>query len=309
VTHPALAIVGPTASGKSDVALAVAEQVPGVEVVSIDSMQVYRGMDIGTAKPTPEVRVRVPHHLIDLMEPSAEMSMSEFQRHAEHALADIDRRGAIAVAVGGTGLYVQAVLDRLEAPGRWPAVRAELEAELDAGTSPADLHARLAALDPLAASRMEPSNERRIVRALEVCIGSGRAFSSFGPGMSSYPAIDTHIVGLRWPRPELARRIAARTATMLDAGWLDEVRALRSLGVELSSTARHALGYGELLAHLDGAMTLDDAIATTILRTQRYAVRQERWFRRDPRVTWVDMADASNAVPAIEACARVLVPA
>lgn len=281
-----VAVIGPTASGKSSVAMAVAEQRRDVELVSIDSMQVYRGMDIGTAKPTREEQARVPHHLLDVVDPTGEFSVAEFQRAYRSAIAGIADRGHRAILVGGTGLYHRAVIDELDLPGEWPELRRRLSDEVEA-QGPEQLHARLAEIDPVAAERMEPTNARRIVRALEVCEGSGRPFSSFGPGLDAYPPIPVTQIGLRWDRTMLAERIERRVHRMMEQGLLDEVRSLAADG--LSTTAAQALGYKELIAHLAGVTSLDEAVAQIVLRTRQFAVRQERWFRRDPRVTWVDV--------------------
>jgi tRNA dimethylallyltransferase len=282
----AIAIVGPTASGKSSVALAVAEQVGDIELVSIDSMQVYRRMDIGTAKPSPAERARVRHHLLDLVEPTCDFTVAEFQREYRNAVADIAARGTRALLVGGTGLYHRAVIDDLDLPGEWPALRVRLLAEADV-SGPAPLHARLAALDPEAAAKIEATNTRRIVRALEVCEGSGRPFSSFGPGLDVYPQSPLVQIGLRWDRDVLATRIEQRVHAMIAAGLVDEVRTLRATG--LSRTAAQALGYKELLAHLDGLQPLADSIEQIVVRTRQFAVRQLRWFQRDPRIRWIDI--------------------
>ncbi len=275
-------IVGPTASGKSDLAMGVARLIGGAEIVALDSMQVYRGMDIGTATPTAAEQAEVHHHLIDLVDPSEEFAVAELQAQAIAAINDIRGRGAVPVLGGGTGLYVRAVIDNLQIPGRYPEVRPTLEAEPDTEA----LHRRLAALDPVAAGRMEPTNRRRIVRALEVTIGSGRPFSSYGPGLTHYPATPFVQVGLRWERDHLDERIATRYERQMADGFLDEVRPLA--GQPISRTASQALGYKELLAHLRGEMTLDEALELAIVRTRRFARRQERWFRRDPRIHWLD---------------------
>jgi tRNA dimethylallyltransferase len=284
-----VAVVGPTASGKSAVAMAAAEQLGDVELVSVDSMQVYRGMDIGTATPTPGERRRVRHHLLDLVEPDTDFTVAEFQRAYRSALADIAGRDHRAILVGGTGLYHRAVIDDLELPGEWPEVRARLLDEL-ADVGPAALHARLSTIDPLAASRMEPANERRIVRALEVCEGSGRPFSSFGPGLDAYPPTEVTQIGLAWDRDRLSARIDARVRNMVDAGLVDEVAAIAS-ATGFSRTAAQALGYKEILDHLRGECSLDEAVARVIARTRQFAIRQIRWFRRDPRVRWIDVVD------------------
>jgi tRNA dimethylallyltransferase len=278
------ALVGATASGKSAVALALARRDPTWELLSVDSMQVYRGMDIGTAKPTPEERAEVPHHLLDLLDPWEDGTVAWFQRAAAAALADVERRGRRALLVGGTALYLQAVVDGLDIPGRFPEARAEV----DADPNTAALHARLAQLDPVAAGRMEPTNRRRVVRALEVTLGSGRPFSSFGPGVAAHPPTPFRVVGLSVAPEELALRIAARYAAQLEAGFLDEVRRLDAHPRGLSRTASQALGYKELLDHVRGAATLDEAVDLAMRRTRRFARRQRAWFARDPRITWLD---------------------
>ena len=275
-------IVGPTASGKSDLAMGVARLIGGAEIVALDSMQVYRGMDIGTATPTAAEQAEVPHHLINLVDPGEEFAVAELQDRARAVIGEIRDRGAVPVLVGGTGLYVRAVIDDLKIPGRYPEVRAELEADSDTKA----LHRRLAGLDPVAAGRMEPSNRRRIVRALEVAIGSGVPFSSYGPGLGQYPPTPFVQVGLRWDRGRLDERIAARYQRQLTDGFLDEVRALAERPI--SRTASQALGYKELLEHVRGAASLEEALELAIMRTRRFARRQERWFRRDPRIRWLD---------------------
>jgi tRNA dimethylallyltransferase len=277
-----LVIVGPTASGKSDLALAVAGGIGAAEIVTLDSMQVYRGMDIGTATPTAAEQCKVPHHLIDLVDPSEDFAVAELQARARIVIDDIRGRGCVPVLVGGTGLYVRAVIDDLKIPGRYPEARADLEAVPDTST----LYRQLVDLDPVAAGRMEPTNRRRIVRALEVTIGSGEPFSSYGPGLGHYPPTPFVQVGLRWDRDRLDQRIAVRYQRQLADGFLDEVRALA--GRPISHTAAQALGYKELLAHVRGEATLDEALDLAVVRTRRFARRQERWFRRDPRIHWLD---------------------
>ena len=285
-------LVGSTASGKSALALEVARRLGGVELVSADSMQVYRGMDVGTAKATPAERAEVPHHLLDVAEPEEDYSVARFQADVAGVIAGIEDRGRRALVVGGTGLYVQAVVDGLALPGEWPELKAELEA-VPAG----ELHRRLAALDPVAAGRIEPGNIRRLVRALEVTVGSGRPFSSFGPGLDAYPRSRRfRLAGVWVPRPVLAERIEQRFAQQLAAGFVDEVRRLQG---RMSRTARQALGYRELLAHLAGECTLEDAVAAAVRRTREFARRQRAWFRRDPRITW--LAGAGNPVDLLPA--------
>jgi tRNA dimethylallyltransferase len=279
-----IALVGTTASGKSALALAVARARPDVELVSVDSMQVYRGMDIGTAKPSASEQAEVRHHLLDVADPDEEYTVARFAADVGTVRAEIAGRGHRPLFVGGTGLYLSAVVDDLELPGQYPEARAALEAEPDT----AALHRRLAQLDPTAAARMEPTNRRRIVRALEVSEGSGRPFSSYGPGLSSYPPSRVRLVGIRLPRPVVDARIEARYRAQLDAGFLDEIRRLGARPAGLSRTAAQALGYKELLDHVNGGVPLEEALETAIVRTRRFARRQERWFRRDPRITWFE---------------------
>ena len=278
VRHAAL--VGVTASGKSALALEVARRRPGTELVSVDSMQVYRGMDIGTAKPTAAEQAEVRHHLIDLVDPDEEYTVARFQQDLAEVLA---------------GLYLRAAVDALEIPGRYPAIRAELEGEPDT----AALHRRLDRLDPVAAARMEPSNRRRIVRALEVTVGAGRPFSSFGPGLDQHPPSSFRLLGVRLPRPVVDRRIEARYQAQLAAGFVAEVAALAARPGGLSRTARQALGYRELLAHVEDGAPLDECMATAVVRTRRFARRQDRWFRRDPRITWFEPAPEVGDDPAL----------
>jgi tRNA dimethylallyltransferase len=276
--------------------MAYARQRGDVELVSVDSMQVYRGMDIGTAKPTRAERAEVPHHLTDIVDPSDEYSVASFRLACREAIDGVELRGHRAVLVGGTALYLHAVVDDLELPGRYPEARFALEAEPDT----VSLHRRLRELDPIAATRMEPTNRRRVVRALEVTIGSGRPFSSFGPGLSAYPETSFVLVGLRVPREQLDARIAGRFEQQMADGLLDEVRALRDQPQGLSRTARQALGYKELLAHLDGLCPLDEAVERAITRTRQFARRQDRWLRRDPRIVWVDGSDGHNVLADLE---------
>ena len=290
--NPHLVLVGPTASGKSALAVEVARRCPDVELVSVDSMQVYRGMDVGTAKPTPAEQAEVPVHLLDLAEPAEDYSVASFQKAAACCLRGIEARGHRALLVGGTGLYLRAVVDGLRLPAQWPDVRAELEAEPDTAV----LYQRLAAADPVAAGRMEPTNRRRILRALEVVIGSGRPFSSFGPGLEVHPPAAFRMVGVWLPRPVVNDRIAHRLGAMVDAGLVEETAALANKPGGLSRTAAQALGYREVLRHLAGEWTLDEAVAEAVRRTRAFARRQRMWFRRDPRITWYGAAENSVAV-------------
>jgi tRNA dimethylallyltransferase len=292
-----LALVGGTASGKSELAVEVALALggPPVEIVTVDSMQIYRGMDLGTAKPTLGERAGVPHHLIDLADPAEEWDVTRWVCAARQVIAGIEARGRRALLVGGTGLYFQALIDGLEPPGRWPQVAATLAQELDSEASTvARLHQRLSRLDPVAASRIDPGNRRRVLRALEVTVGSGRPFSSFGPGLDIFPPTGWRLAGVWLPRAVVRARVEARFAAMMAAGLLEEVKALADR--PLSRTARQALGYRELLAHLEGGMALDRAVAEAVQRTQQFARRQRMWWRRDPRVRWFGVADNPLAV-------------
>jgi len=298
-----VALVGPTASGKSEIALAVVRGVrnaPGatdVELVSVDSMAVYRGMDIGTTTPPPEARAEVRYHLIDLVDPDEEFTVTRFQAAAREAMDGIAARGNRALLVGGTGLYLRSLTDDLEFPGRFAVVADGLWSELD-GAGPAGspgraaavaaLHRRLSLLDAVAAARIEPGNERRVVRALEVTEGSGRPFSSFGPGLERYPRSPVAIVGLRPDLQETDRRIGERFDRLMEEGFLDEVRELAARPAGLSRTARQALGYRELLAHVEEGVPLQGCIDEAVRRTRQFARRQWAWFRRDPRIEWVD---------------------
>lgn len=284
-----IAIVGPTASGKSALAVRIAQELGG-EIVGTDSMQCYRGMDIGTATPTPDERGGIPHHLLDLWDPSHALTVAEFQSLARQAIDDIRSRDRRAVVVGGSGLYVAAVLDDLRFPGTDAQVRERWEREL-ARLGPAELHAVLAERDPDAASAILPANGRRIVRALEVIELTGEPFAARLPeGQDVYSC---RRIGLEIPRGDLDVRIAQRVDTMLEVGLVDEVRRLASDGLRDAPTASHALGYAQVLAHLDGEWSLERARQETIDATRRFARRQQRWFRRDQRITWIpyDAAD------------------
>jgi tRNA dimethylallyltransferase len=294
---PPIAIVGTTASGKSAAAMALARRRGDIELVSVDSMQVYRGMDIGTAKPTLAEQAEVRHHVLDLVDPWQPFEVHSFQQATKAALADIAERGKRAVLVGGTGLYLRAVVDGFEIPGRYPEVLDEVEAEPDTIA----LHRRLEELDPVAAARMEPTNRRRVVRALEVTLGSGRPFSSYGPGVDSFPETHVRLVGIRRPTEVVAARISARYESQMAAGFLDEVRTLLA-GPPLSRTASQALGYRELIEHLrapadeDPDRAVAEALEVAIGRTRGFARRQRAWFGRDPRITWLDAADRDAEV-------------
>ncbi|GAA3949205.1 tRNA (adenosine(37)-N6)-dimethylallyltransferase MiaA [Actinomadura viridis] len=278
-----VAVVGPTAAGKSDLAVELALRLNG-EAVNADSMQLYRGMDIGTAKLTPAEMRGVPHHLLDVWDVTAAASVAEYQRLSAGAIEDIRGRGRVPVLVGGSGLYVRAALDHLEFPGTDPAVRARLEGEL-AEAGAAALYERLRARDPKAAEAILPGNGRRIVRALEVIEITGRPFSATLPEHDyRYDAVQ---IGLTVPRPDLDARIALRVERMWEAGLVEEVRALEKAGLRDGLTAGRALGYAQVLRFLAGEWTEERAKEETIRATRRFARRQESWFRRDPRVHWL----------------------
>jgi tRNA dimethylallyltransferase len=295
---PVVAVVGPTAAGKSDLAVELAARMAG-EVVSADSMQLYRGMDIGTAKTS----ARVTHHLLDILDVTETSTVAEFQRMARAAIDDCLARTVVPVLVGGSALYVRAVLDRFEFPGTDPDLRARLESEL-ARVGPAALHDRLAAADPEAAGRILPSNGRRIVRALEVVELTGQRFSAALPTYEyAYPAVTQ--IGVDVPRDVLDRRIADRVDAMWKAGLVDEVRELARAGLREGRTASRALGYAQVLRFLAGECTEDDARAETVRATRRFARRQDSWLRKDPRIVWLPH-DAPDLVD--RALAAVHVP-
>jgi tRNA dimethylallyltransferase len=254
------------------------------ELVVCDAMQVYKRMDIGTAKPTAQDQSQVPHHCIDMVAPSERFTVSDYQVKARAAVADITGRGKNALVVAGTGLYLTSLIDELSFPGEWPEIRRELQQEPEVSR----LYRQLKELDPEAASKIERSNRRRIERALEVCIGSGKPFSATGPGTGAYPDNGVVQIGLLWPREMLVARVEQRVHNMMAAGFLDEVQQLRKDG-NMSHTAKQALGYAELLRHLEGKCTLEQAVGDIVIHTRQFAVRQERWFRRDPRITWVNI--------------------
>jgi len=292
-----LAFVGPTASGKSDAALAIAPRLVA-EVVSVDSMLVYRGMDIGTAKPTIEQRAVVPHHLLDLAEPSERFTVARYQELARGALRSIAR----PLLVGGSGLYLRAVVDDLAFPPEDPVVRASLEAEADDLGADALYH-RLADTDPVAAARVEPGNVRRIIRALEVTAISGSPFSSFATAWDRYDADRVRAAGIRMNREARRIRIGERVLAMLRNGWLDEVQGLLDRGFGGWITASRAIGYAELAEHLDGRVSLDEAAERTVKRTRELARRQMAWFRRDPRIRWFDVGVGGASEVADDVCA------
>ena len=290
--NPVIALVGPTAAGKSTLAIEVCRAIGG-EVVSIDSMAVYRGMDIGTAKPTVADRANIPHHMIDNWSIDHAVTVAEFQQCAREVIADIQHRGRTAVLVGGSGLYVSAVLDDLQFPGTDPAIRNQWEAALAERGSLA-LHRLLAERDPAAAIAIQPTNGRRIVRALEVIDMTGQPFTASLP--REHAVIDAHRIGIDVPRAVLDERIERRVEAMWRAGFVDEVRQLVAAGLTDSRTAARALGYQQVIEFLTGRCTEEQAKADTIEATKKFARRQVRWFRRDQRVVWLGFPVTASAV-------------
>ena len=275
-------------------------QTPGsVHIIAADSMQVYKRMDIGTAKPSIADQALITHHCLDVAEPSERYTVSRYVDDVVTARSVIADADASELIVGGTGLYVTAIVDGLDMPGEFPEIRAQLEAN----ENTEELFAQLLALDPQATTKMEPNNRRRIIRALEVCLGTGVAFSSFGQGIGSFTPTDTVLIGLRWNRDALRARIAYRVDLMVERGLVEEVQALLAEPEGISVTARQALGYKEVIEYLEGRSSLAEAVAATVLRTQQFAIRQERWFRRDPRIQWVDVREdpIEEVTPAIVA--------
>jgi tRNA dimethylallyltransferase len=284
VTPRVLAIVGPTASGKSALAFDIAHALGTAEVVGTDSMQVYRGMDVGTATPTLAEQGGVRHHMLDVWEPDHAVTVAEFQDRARQAIEDVSDRGSVPIVVGGSGLYVSAVLDDLRFPGTDPAIRSRLEADL-AASGPQAMHDRLWDVDPAAAASILPTNGRRIVRALEVVELTGGPFVATLPEPTAvYPGPR---VGLEVPRDELDVRIAERVERMWRDGFVDEVRRLMDDGLADTPTASRALGYSQVLALLSGDLSDEQARQETIEATRKFARRQQRWFRRDQRIRWM----------------------
>lgn len=299
---PIVAVVGATAAGKTGLSLDLAERLAG-EIVNTDAMQVYRGMDVGTAKLPPAERRGIPHHLLDRLEITDPATVAEFQQWARDLVVDLRARDVVPVLVGGSALYTRAVLDRFEFPGTDPAVRARLEAELD-DVGPAALHARLAALDPEAASRILVENGRRVVRALEVVEITGRPFSASLPQLE-YADPRTVQIGVDIDRPTLDARIEQRVAEMFDAGFVAEVERLLAAGLAGTRTAAVAIGYREVAAHLAGELSEEEARERTVIATRRFARRQDSWFRKDPRIVWVRFDDPDRVERALDAVREV----
>jgi tRNA dimethylallyltransferase len=305
-TH-VIAVVGATATGKSGLAIELARALDG-EVVNADSMQLYRGMDIGTAKEPEAAWHGVPHHLLDIWPVTQAANVADYQKLARAAIEEIAARGRVPILAGGSGLYVRAALDDLNFPGTDPAIRDRLEHELTDQGAPV-LHARLARLDPAAAAAILPSNGRRVVRALEVIELSGRPFTATMPAFEQQrPGPETVQIGLTLPRPQLDLRIAARVDRMWQDGLEAEVRELAAAGLREGRTASRALGYQQVLRYLDGEWTLEEARLETIKATKRFARRQESWFRRDPRVRWLDASQPAEVLlaEALTQCASYI---
>jgi tRNA dimethylallyltransferase len=307
-----LVLVGPTATGKSGLAVAVASRLTAAgqpaEVVNADSMLVYRGMDIGTAKPTLAERGGVRHHLIDVLDVRETATVADFQQRARAVIADCSQRGVLPVLVGGSALYVRAIVDEFRFPGTDPALRTELETEL-AARGPEALHRRLAALDPASAAQILPGNGRRVVRALEVITLTGDPFTAaLPPRHYALPGVVQ--IGLDIDRPRLDQRIAERVDRMWAAGLVAEVRRLVDAGLREGRTASRALGYRQVLAYLDGELTEEDARTRTVVATRRFARRQDSWFRKDPRIDWLpfDRTDLTDTVVALAAAPAGRVP-
>lgn len=300
-----VAVVGPTGSGKSEVALAIAEAADG-EVVNIDSMQLYSGMDIGTAKLPVDLRRGIVHHQFDVLDVTETASVAAYRDAAVADVEDIRKRGRTPVIVGGSMMYVQALLDQWELPPTDPQVRARWEAELQRIGVEA-LHQRLGEIDPEAAKVIETRDPRRTVRALEVIELTGRPFAASQPPKDRPTRWDTRIIGLAADPAWLNPRLEARVQTMFDTGLLDEVSALRARGLRRDSTAGQAIGYAQVLDHLAGELSLDEAVEQTVIGTRRYARRQRAWFRRDPRIEWFDAAEpgvTDRIVAAVTTSAR-----
>ncbi len=302
-------VVGPTASGKSDLALDLASVLPdvlgasgGAELISADAMQLYRGMDIGTAKTPASRRRGIPHHQIDVLHVTDEASVAVYQREARRDVAGIHERGALALVVGGSGLYLRALLDVIDFPARDRAVRARLEQQAAGPGGLSALHERLAAADPESAARIDPHNARRIIRALEVIEVTGQPYSSHLPRREFHaPAV---MIGVRRPLAELDRRIDARASAMFSAGLVEETRSLVAAGLREGRTARRATGYAQALAVIDGEMSESDAVASVALATRQLARRQIKWFRADHRIVWME---AGSGPRGTDATGRLLV--
>ncbi len=288
--YPKVVLLGPTASGKTSVAIDIARSLPKVELVSVDAFAVYKGMDIGTAKPERPQLNDLFFHMIDLVEPSADYSAGLFKKEAERVISEIESRKNIPLLVGGSAMYLSSIVEGMEFPGTWPDIRRDLEEELDKN-GPLGLYKMLEEKDPAASAKMEPTNGRRIVRALEVILGSGKKFSSYGPGFGSYQPNCFRQIGIQLEMEIMDKNIEQRVHIQLERGLVEEVSWLLDQPQALARAPKNAIGYSEIADYLQGKMTLEAAVGEIIVRTKRFARRQLRWWRRDPRILWIDGSD------------------
>jgi tRNA dimethylallyltransferase len=299
--HSLIAVVGPTGTGKSDLAIGIAhaliESGQPTEIINCDAMQFYRGMDIGTAKLPIDERGGIPHHLIDHLAITDESTAADYQQLARPLIEDLQGRGVVPIMVGGSMLYIAAVLNAFEFPGTDPALREQLEADLEREGALA-MHAKLAAIDPVAASRVIPQNGRRSVRAIEIVTMTGKPFAAALPDVPVewQPSLQ---IGLNGPREDLVERLNLRVQKMWQHGLVGEVAGLLEQGLRDAKTAKRAIGYAQALAQLDGEFTEAEAIADTVRLTQKYARRQMSWFRRDQRINWLDYQDEQRLTKAV----------
>lgn len=285
MSTPLIIICGPTASGKSDLAIEVAQKFRG-EIINADSMQLYKGMDIGTAKLSLDERAGIPHHLLDILNVDQDASVAQYQELARTAIGDIQSRGKVAILVGGTGLYIKSVVDEMNFPETDPELRKKLEDEAEL-VGAAGLYSRLQLLDPEAAAAIEPANTRRIIRALEVIEVTGKPYSANLPSDTSLRFPDALHIGLAMERASLAPRIEARVHRMFDQGLIFEVETLIGEGLLRGTTAQRAIGYAQTIAHIEDRISMEVAIEETIVATRQYVRRQETWFKRDQRIQWI----------------------
>lgn len=296
MTLPLIIICGPTATGKSELALEVAEKFDG-EIINADSMQLYKGMDIGTAKLTEIERGGIPHHLLDILKVSQDASVAAYQELARSAIEDIQARSKAAIVVGGTGLYIKSVIDEMNFPETDPELRTKLESEAEL-LGAAELYSRLRLLDPEAAAAIEPANTRRIIRALEVIEVTGKPYSANLPSDTSLRYPDALHIGLAMERTSLAPRIEARVHRMFEQGLVGEVERLIGEGLLEGATAQRAIGYAQVISLINGQMSKEQAIEETIVATRQYVRRQETWFKRDQRIQWI--GEGQPRLPFIE---------
>jgi tRNA dimethylallyltransferase len=296
MSAPLIIICGPTATGKSDLALEVAQKYDG-EIINADSMQLYQGMDIGTAKLTVEERRGIPHHLLDILKVSQDASVAQYQEQARAAIEDIESRGKVAIVVGGTGLYIKSIVDEMNFPETDPDLRKKLEDEAEL-LGAAELYSRLRLLDPEAAAAIEPANSRRIIRALEVIEVTGKPYSANLPSDTSLRFPDALHIGLSMERSSLAPRIEARVHRMFEQGLIAEVETLLGEGLLEGATAQRAIGYAQVIALIRGEVTQNLAIEETVVATRQYVRRQETWFKRDQRIQWI--GEGEPRLPFIE---------